>query len=65
MEITKKVYKKGKGYYYEILQDGEPFIIQDFKPDKEGFQPMTEKEAERLADKLVAKFKGANGNNEQ
>lgn len=47
-----EIYKHKKGYGYKILKDGIPFIVQDFKPDVEGFQPMTEEEAKEYAEKL-------------
>jgi len=61
MELTKKVFKKETGWQYEICQDGIPFIKQDFKPRADGFLPMTEEEADTLAEEILRRMQ--NGSN--
>jgi len=57
VEYAKEVYLKKKGWYgFKILRDGTPIIIQEFKPEVEGFQPMGEKFANKLADRLLKYF---------
>lgn len=56
MELTKRVFKKETGWQYEIYQDGVPFIKQDFNPGADGFLPMTEEEANTLAEKILRRM---------
>jgi hypothetical protein len=54
---SKEVFRiKNNQYGYKILKDGEVIIIQDFKPNVEGWQTMTEEEANLLADKEIEKL---------
>jgi|GEM_PF-4765905 len=55
---SKKVYfdKKDKKWVFEILKDGYVFIRQDFKPRVQGFQKMTEEEANQEADLILKEF---------
>jgi len=53
---SKEIFKTNKGYGYKILQDDIVVIIQDFKPGVEGWQPMTQQEANQLADEEIQKL---------
>jgi hypothetical protein len=54
---SKEIFKiNNKNYGYKILKDGEVVIIQDFKPGVEGWQTMTQEEANLLADKEIEKL---------
>jgi hypothetical protein len=52
---SKEIFKTKKGYGYKILKDGLVIMMQDFKPFVEGWQPMTEEEANQFADEEIQK----------
>jgi hypothetical protein len=54
--ITKEIYQHENGFGYKILIDGQPVIVQPFKPAVQGNQPMTEAQANALADMVIAKL---------
>jgi len=56
MEFTYEIFKHEDGYGYKILQNGVPFIVQDFKPYVEDFVYMTREEAEQYAQETVKFF---------
>jgi hypothetical protein len=53
---SKEIFPNEEGYGYKILKDGVIVIIQDFKPGVEGWQPMTEEEANQLADEEIRRL---------
>jgi hypothetical protein len=53
---SKEIFRNEEGYGYKILKDGVIVIIQDFKPGVEGWQPMTEEEANQLADEEIRRL---------
>lgn len=54
-EVKKEVFEIEAGKYgFRIYVDGELRIQQEFKPHVEGWQPITEAEANEEADKTVA-----------
>ncbi|MFZ8805832.1 MAG: DUF4907 domain-containing protein [Candidatus Calescibacterium sp.] len=54
---SKEVFKiKNNQYGYKIFKNGEVIIIQDFKPGVEGWQTMTQEEANLLADQEIEKL---------
>ena len=54
-EIKKEVYEIEAGKYgFRIYINDIPIIIQEFKPEVEGWQPMSEEEANMEADKMLA-----------
>ena len=53
---SKEIFKTEKGYGYKILKDGVVIIIQDFKPGVEGWVPMTQREANQLADEEIKRL---------
>lgn len=55
-EYAKRIYKSDWGQGYEILVDGRLWIRQGFKPYLSGHQPMTEAEANAIADATLAKL---------
>ncbi len=61
MELTKRVFEVEGRWQYEIYQDGVPFIKQDFNPGAGGFLPMTEEEANTLAEEILRRMQ--NGSN--
>ncbi len=61
MELTKRVFEVEGRWQYEIYQDGVPFIKQDFNPGADGFLPMTEEEANTLAEEILRRMQ--NGSN--
>lgn len=56
MELTKRVFEAEGRWQYEICQDEVPFIKQDFKPRADGFLPMTEEEANTLAEEILRRM---------
>ena len=56
MELTKRVFETEGRWQYEICQDGVPFIKQDFNPGADGFLPMTEEEANTLAEEILRRM---------
>lgn|GEM_PF-2701814 len=55
--IKKEVYKISEERFgFKIYVNEELRIIQEFKPNVEGWQPMTKEEAEAEADKLIAQI---------
>jgi len=56
MEFTYEIFEYEDGYGYKILQNGVPFIVQDFKPYVENFVYMTREEAEKYAQETVKFF---------
>jgi len=61
MELTKRVFETEGRWQYEIYQDGVPFIKQDFNPGADGFLPMTEEDANTLAEEILRRMQ--NGSN--
>lgn len=59
MELTKRVFETEGRWQYEICQDGVPFIRQDFKPRADGFLPMTEEDANTLAEEILRRMQNA------
>jgi hypothetical protein len=58
VEIRKEIYKIDKGKYgFKIYVDGQLRVIQEFKPNVEGWHPMTEEEANTEADKIIEAIK--------
>jgi hypothetical protein len=54
---SKEIFRiDNRKYGYKIIKDGVVIIIQDFKPSVEGWQPMTESEANQLADEEINKL---------
>jgi len=53
-EVKKEVYEVEKGRYgFRIIVGDRLRVIQEFKPNVEGWQPMTKNEADAEADKMV------------
>jgi len=52
----KEIFKTKDGYGYRILKDDVVIITQDFKPKVEGWQTMTEEEANQLAEEEIQKL---------
>jgi hypothetical protein len=52
----KEIFKTKDGYGYRILKNDVVVIIQDYKPFVEGWQPMTEEEANQLAEEEIQKL---------
>lgn len=59
MELTKRVFEAEGRWQYEIYQDGVPFIKQDFNPGADGFLPMTEEDANTLAEEILRRMQNA------
>jgi hypothetical protein len=54
MDIRKELYKKGEEEWaYRIIKNNTVIIHQDFKPFANGFQSMTEEEANKYADDYI------------
>jgi len=54
---SKEIFKiNNKSYGYKIFKNGEVIIIQDFKPGVEGWQTMTQEEANQLAEEEIKKL---------
>lgn len=52
-DFTKHIYSADNGYAYKIKRDEVDAFVQEFKPGVDGFQPMTELEANQYADDLI------------
>lgn len=46
---------EGGFFGYRIMYNESPIIVQDFHPDKEGFEPMDETEATECAEIVLAR----------
>ena len=58
VEIQKEIYKIDEGKYgFKIYVDGQLIVLQEFKPNVEGWHPMTEEEANTEADKMIETIK--------
>jgi hypothetical protein len=62
---SKEIFKTNKGYGYKILKDGVVVIIQDFKPEVEGWVPMTQQEANQLADEEIQRLVALENNQQE
>lgn len=51
-----EIYQNETGFGFNILHDGGIVIVQDFAPDKDGFQSMSESEAIQYAEIVVARM---------
>jgi hypothetical protein len=57
VEVVKEVYMVKEGVYgFRVYVNGELRVIQEFKPSVEGFQPMSEEEANAEAEKILLPF---------
>ncbi len=54
--LEKEIYRHNDGYGYIIKIDGIPAIKQPHKPAVSGLQSMTEEQANKLADLVIAKL---------
>jgi hypothetical protein len=54
--ISKEVFQYETGFGYRILRDKVVVVTQRYKPCLPGFQLMTEKEANVLADQVISKM---------
>lgn len=64
MQLTKRVFEQGAGWHYAILQDDVEIIVQDCLPGADGFVPMTQAQANDLADGILTRLETAHADNQ-